>query len=159
MFRKCIVLGLFAALFLAPFATTGFAQDVNEAAMRLYNKGVQLLETGKGDAARQAFQTIVDKYPTGAYAKLAREGLDKPLVASITFKELKGISEKEVRKEFELANARLMVGRPYDEAASDQARSMLAQMMIKRKLVAKNIEVTAVDAPNNKKAVTITVVR
>jgi hypothetical protein len=155
MLRRFFVLSLFAAL----YVTAGLAQDVNEAAMRLYNKGVQLLESGKGDAARQAFQTIVDKYQNSAYAKLAHEGLDKPLVASITFKDLKGISEKEVRKQFELANARLMVGRPYDAAAGDQARQMLAQIMIKRKLVAKDITVTVADAPNNKKAVTITVVR
>jgi hypothetical protein len=154
MLRKFSVLALFAAF----FVTADFAQD-NPAAMQIYNKGVTLLETGKGDAARQAFQTIIDKYPTSAYAKLAHEGLDKPLVASITFKELKGISDREVRKQFELANARLMVGRPYDTDATDQARTMLAQMMIKRKLKAKDIAVAVADAPNNKKAVTITVVR
>ncbi len=107
MLRRFAVVALFAALFI----TAGFAQD-SAAAMQLYNKGVRLLETGKGDAARQAFQTIIDKYPASAYAKLAHEGMDKPLVASITFKELKGISAKEVLKQFELANARLMVGRP-----------------------------------------------
>jgi hypothetical protein len=163
MFRRFFVCALFTTLFsallAAPFATTGFAQDVNDDAMRLYNKGVQLLESGKGDAARQAFHTIIEKYPASAYAKLAQEGLDKPLVASITFKELKGLSAKEVLKQFELANARLMVGRPYDDAAGDQARTMLANMMIKRKLIAKNIEISLVDVPNNKKAVTITVVR
>jgi hypothetical protein len=154
MLRIFAVVALFAALFI----TTDFAQD-SEPAMQLYNKGVRLLESGKGDAARQAFQTIVDKYPTSAYAKLAHEGLDRPLVGSITFKDLKGISDKEVRKQFELANARLMVGRPYDADAGEQARTMLAQMMMKRKLKAKDITVTAADAPNNKKAVTITVVR
>jgi hypothetical protein len=46
-----------------------------------------------------------------------------------------------VRKQFELANARLMVGRPYQpDYAGDQARTMLAQMMIKRKLKAKDID-------------------
>lgn len=161
MFRRFFVRAFFAAILAAPLVTAGFAQDVNDAAMRLYNKGVQLLESGKGDAARQAFQTIIDKYPAGAYAKLAREGLDKPLVASITFKELKGLSAKEILKQFELANARLMVGRPYDDAAADQARTMMANMMIKRKLNigVKDVTITTVDAPNNKKAVTITVVR
>jgi hypothetical protein len=154
MLRRVFIGALFTALIIA----AGFAQD-SPAAMQLYNKGVQLLETGKGDAARQAFQTIIDKYPTSAYAKLAHEGLDKPLVASITFKDLQGISSKEILKQFELANARLMVGRPYDADAGEQARTMLAQMMIKRKLKAKDITVTVVDAPNNKKAVTITVVR
>src|SRR5271154_3586653 len=129
MLREVLVRALFAAV-----SITAVLAQANEDAMRLYNKGVQLLETGKGDAARQAFQTIIDKYPTDAYAKLAHEGMDKPLVASITYKELKGISEREIRKEFELANARLVVGRPFDVAAVDQARTMLAQMMIKRKL-------------------------
>jgi hypothetical protein len=167
MLRRFLVRALPAAfltafllpVFTAFFVTTGFTQDVNQEAMHLYNKGVQLLETGKGDAARQAFQTIVDKYPASAYAKLAHEGLDKPLVGSITFKDLKGISEKEVRKQFELANALLQVGRPFSADAADQARTMLAQIMIKRKLTAKDIAVAVVDAPNNKKAITLTVVR
>src|SRR6185312_16268756 len=100
-------------LIAALFTSFGVAQD-NEEAMQLYNRGVKLLDSGKGDAARADFQTIVDKYPTSAYAKLAHEGLDKPLVASITFKELKPLSEKEVRKQMEMGGARLMVGRPYE---------------------------------------------
>jgi hypothetical protein len=154
MFRRLLLATLFALL----SATAGFAQD-NPVAMQLYNKGVGLLESGKGDAARQAFQTIVDKYPTSAYAKLAHEGLDKPLIASVEFKELGKLSVKEVRKQFELANARLAVGRVWNTDADDQARTMLAQMMIKKKMTAKDIAVTVTDLPNNKKAVTLTVVR
>jgi hypothetical protein len=135
-----------------------YAQD-SPAAMALYNKGVNLLEAGKGDAARQAFQTIVDKYPTSAYTKLAHQELDKPLVGAVEFKDLGKLSVKEVRKQFELGNARLMVGRVWNAEADDQARTMLAQMMIKRKLVAKDIVVAVTDMPNNKKAVTLTVVR
>lgn len=143
---------------LALFTSFGFAQD-SEAAMQLYNKGVKLLDLGKGDAARQAFQTIIDKYPASAYAKLAHEGLDKPLVASIVFKDIAPLSEKEVRKQFELANARLMVGRPFEPDYGDQARTMLAQMMIKKKIKAKDIVVTTKDLPDHKLAVTITVVK
>jgi hypothetical protein len=149
---------VFAALFAALFVTTGFAQD-SAAAMQLYNKGVNLLEVGKGDAARQAFQTIVDKYPGSAYSKLAHEELDKPLVGSIVFKNLAPLSQKEVLKQFELANARLMVGRPYQPDYGDQARTMLAQMMIKRKVKAKDIAVTTRDLPNRKLEVTLTVVK
>jgi TolA-binding protein len=162
MLRLTLVLARFAALFVALFVavvvTTGFAHD-SPAAMQLYNKGVNLLEAGKGDAARQAFNTIVEKYPASAYSKLAHQELDKPLVGSVEFKELGKLSVKDVRKQFELANARLMVGRVWNMDADDQARTMLAQMMIKRKMVAKDITVTVVDLPNNKKAVTLTVVR
>jgi len=150
MLRIFVVLAL-----CAPF---GFAQD-SQAAMELYHKGQNLLEAGKGDAARQAFQTIVDKYPSSAYAKLAHEGLDKPLVGVITFKDLAPLSRKEVLKQFELANARLMVGRPYQPDYGDQAVTLLAQMMVKRKLKAKNILVTTKDLPNQKLEVTLTVVK
>jgi|ERR1700723_3306161 hypothetical protein len=149
---------LFAALFVAVLVTAGFAQD-SPAAMQLYNKGVNLLEVGKGDAARQAFQTIIDKYPASAYSKLAHEEMDKPLVAAIVFKNLAPLSQKEVLKQFELANARLMVGRPYQPDYGDQARTMLAQMMIKRKLKAKDITVTTKDLPDRKIEVTLTVVK
>jgi hypothetical protein len=134
------------------------AQD-SEAAMQLYNKGVRLLDSGKGDEARKAFQTIMKDYPTSAYSKLAKEGLDKPLVASITFVDIKPLSDKDVRKSYEAASARLMVGRVYSPEDGDQARTLLAQMMIKRKLKAKDIVVTAKDLPDKKVAVTITVVR
>ena len=82
--------------------------------MELYNKGVKQLDAGKGDDARKSFETIMKDYPTSAYAKLAKEGLDKPLVGSITFVDTKPLSDKEVRKQYELAGARLMVGRPYN---------------------------------------------
>jgi len=127
--------------------------------MQLYNKGVNLLEAGKGDAARQAFKTIIDKYPASAYTKLANEEMDKPLVAAIVFKNMAPLSQKEVLKQFELANARLMVGRPYQADYGDQARTMLAQMMIKRKLKAKDIAVTTKDLPDRKVEVTLTVVK
>jgi hypothetical protein len=149
---------LFAALFVTTFVATGFAQDSAEA-MQLYNKGVNLLELGKGDAARKAFQTIVDKYPSSAYSKLAHEELDKPLVAAIVFKNIAPLSQKEVLKQFELSNARLMVGRPYQADYGDQARTMLAQMMIKRKVKAKDITVTTKDLPERKLEVTMTVVK
>jgi hypothetical protein len=160
MFRLTFVLArfvLFAAFVVAP-VTTGFAQD-SAAAMQLYNKGVNLLEAGKGNAARQAFQTIIDKYPASAYAKLAHEEMDKPLVAAIEFKNLAPLSQKEVLKQFELANARLMVGRPYQPDYGDQARTMLAQMMIKRKVKAKDITVTTKELPDHKLEVTMTVVK
>ena len=139
-------------------AASAAAQD-NPAAMKLYNDGVSLLEAGKGDKARADFQEIVDKYPGSAYVKLAHEGLDKPLVVSIEFKELGKLSVKEVRKQYELANARLMVGRVWNPEAGEQARTMLAQMMVKRKMIAKDITVVAKDLPDNKKAVTLTVIR
>jgi hypothetical protein len=154
MLRRLFVL----ALFTAPVIATGFAQD-SPAAMQLYNKGVNLLEAGKGDAARQAFQTIIDKYPGSAYTKLAHEEMDKPLVGSILFKDVAPLSSKEVLKQFELGNARLMVGRPYQPDYGDQARTMLAQMMIKRKIKAKDITVTTKDLPNRKLEVTLTVVK
>ncbi len=158
MHRLFLVPAPVLALLVALPLSVGLAQD-NEEAMQLYNKGVKLLDIGKGDAARQAFQTIVDKYPTSAYAKLAHEGLDKPLVASIEFKNLAPLSEKEVRKQFELQNARLMVGRPYEPDYGDQARTMLAQMMIKKKIRAKDIVVTTKELPDRKLAVTVTVVK
>jgi hypothetical protein len=142
---------------LALLACPALAQD-SQAAMELYNKGVKQLDAGKGDDARKSFQTIVKDYPTSAYAKLAKEGLDKPLVGSVEFVDIKPLSDKEVRKQFELANARLMVGRPYSPDDGDQARTLLAQMMLKRKMKAKDISVTAKDLPDHKVAVTITVV-
>lgn len=149
---------LFAALVAALFVNAGFAQDSPEA-MALYNKGVNLLETGKGDAARKAFNTILEKYPASAYSKLAHQELDKTLVGSVEFKELGKLSEKEVRKQLELANAQLQVGRVWKEEAGTQAVSMIAQMMVKRKMFAKNIEVTHKDLPDKKIAVTLTVIR
>jgi hypothetical protein len=143
---------------LALFASFAFAQD-SPAAMELYNKGVGLLEAGKGEAARHAFQTIIDKYPTSAYSKLAHQEMDKPLVASIVFKNLAPLSQKEVMKQFELANARLMVGRPYQPDYGEQARTMLAQMMVKKKVRAKDIVVTTKDLPDRKLEVTVTVVK
>lgn len=154
MLNRFFVLPLLAAL----LAAAGFAQD-NPAAMQLYNKGVNLLEAGKGDAARVAFHTIVDKYPESAYSKLAHQELDKVLVASVDFKELGKLSVKEVRKQFELANARLAVGRVWNTEAGAQAVTMLANMMIKRKMMAKDIKVTTQDLPDLKIAVTLTVIR
>jgi hypothetical protein len=142
---------------LALLACPAFAQD-SAAAMELYNKGVKQLDAGKGDDARKSFQAIVKDYPTSAYAKLAKEGLDKPLVGSITFVDIKPLSSKEVIKQYELAGARLMVGRPYSPDDGDQAGTLLAQMMLKRKMKAKDITVTAKDLPDHKMAVTITVV-
>src|ERR1700679_1014371 len=113
MLTRILVFARIAAILAALSAAAAFAQD-SPAAMALYNKGVNLLETGKGDAARQAFNTIVDKYPASAYAKLAHQELDKPLVGSVDFKELGKLSVKEVRKQFELANARLIAGRVWN---------------------------------------------
>jgi hypothetical protein len=138
-------------------AWPALGQD-SQAAMELYNKGVKQLDAGKGDDARKSFQTIVKDYPTSAYAKLAKEGLEKPLVGSITFVDIKPLSDKDVRKQYELAGARLMVGRPYSPDDGDQARTLLAQMMLKRKMKAKDITVTAKDLPDHKVGVTITVV-
>jgi hypothetical protein len=145
-------------LVFALLAGPALAQD-SEAAMQLYNKGVKQLDAGKGDDARKSFQAIMKDYPASAYARLAKEGLDKPLVASIQFVDIKPLSDKEVRKQFELANARLMVGRPYSADDGLQAQTLLAQMMMKRKMKAKDITVVAKDLPDRKVAVTITVVR
>lgn len=144
-------------LVLALLSVSAAAQDSPEA-MQLYNKGVRLLETGKGDDARKTFQAIMKDYPTSAYAKLAKEGLDKPIVASVDFVDIKPLSEKEVRKYFENANARLMVGRVWDPGDGDQARNLLIQIMVKKKLRAKEIQVTSKDLPDKKVAVTIKVV-
>jgi hypothetical protein len=143
-------------LVLALFSGPAFAQD-SEEAMQLYNKGVKQLDAGKGDDARKSFETIIKEYPKSAYARLAKEGLDKPLVASIEFVDAKPLSDKEIRKQFELSGARLMVGRPYNADDGDQARTLLAQMMLKRKIKAKDIIVTSKDLPDRKVAVTITV--
>ena len=51
-----------------------------------------------------------------------------------------------------------MVGRVYNPDDGDQARTLLAQMMLKRKLRAKDIQVTAKDLPDKKVAVTIKVI-
>ncbi|HEX3876449.1 MAG TPA: POTRA domain-containing protein [Bryobacteraceae bacterium] len=134
-----------------------FAQDSPEA-MSLYNKGVKLLDDGKGEDARKSFETILKDYPSSAYAKLAKEGLAKPLVASIEFVDTKPLSEREIRKMFETANARLRVGRPYNPDDGDEARRLLAQLMLKRKLRAKDITVTAKDLPDRKVDVKITVI-
>jgi hypothetical protein len=75
------------------------------------------------------------------------------------FKNLAPLSSKEVLKQFALANARLMVGRPFQPDYGDQARTMLAQMMIKRKLKAKDITVATKDLPDHKVEVTLTVVK
>ena len=133
------------------------AQDSPQA-MELYNKGVKELDAGKGEDARKNFETILKQYPTSAYAKLAKEGLAKPLVASVDFIDIQPLSQKEVRKAFENANARLMVGRPYNPDDSEEARRLLAQLMIKKKLRAKDITVTAKNIDDNKVAVTVTVV-
>ena len=146
-----------ALLILALLAGPALAQD-SEQAMQLYNKGVRQLEMGKGEDARKSFEAILKDYPTSAYAKLAKEGLAKPLVASIQLVDIHPLSEKEIRKYFENANARLMVGRVYDQEAADQARTMLAQLMLRKKLRAKDITVTAKDLPDRKIAVTITVI-
>ena len=147
-------------LVLALFAGGAFAQD-SEAAMQLYNKGVRLLDSGKGDDARKAFQAIVKDYPTSAYSKLAKEGLDKPLIGSVEFVDIKPLSEKEVRKAYEAAGA-MAVGRVYRPEDGEQARTLLAQMMMKKKMKTKDIKainVTAKDLPDKKMAVTIAVVR
>jgi hypothetical protein len=145
---------LFLALLGAPAL---IAQDSPQA-MQLYNKGVQQLEAGKGEDARKNFETILKDYPTSAYAKLAKEGLAKPLVDAIQFVDIKPLSDKEVRKFYENANARLMVGRPYDPDDTEQARNLLAQLMIKKKLRARAIDITSKNLPDNKVAVIITVV-
>ncbi len=144
-------------LLLSLLALPMAAQD-SEEAMQLYNKGVKQLDAGKGDDARRTFETILKEYPTSAYSKLAKEGLAKPLVGSIEFRDIKPLSDKEVRKAFENAGARLMVGRPYSADASDQAVTLLAQTMMKRKLRAKDIKVTTQDLPDKKVAVILTVI-
>lgn len=146
---------LLVALLSAPALL--LAQDSPEA-MQLYNKGVKLLDAGKGDEARKTFDDILKDYPTSAYAKLAKEGLSKPLVASLDFVDIKPLSEHEVRKLFENANARLLPGHVYSPDDHDQARTLLAQLMLKKKMRAKDITVTTKELPDRKVAVTVTVV-
>ena len=143
---------------MALLAVPVLAQD-SEAAMQLYNKGVKQLDSGKGDDARRTFETIIKDYPTSAYAKLAKEGLDKPLTGAIEFKDTAPLSEKEIHKYFEMANARLMVGRPYDAEAGEQAKSLLIQMMVKKRMRAKDVTVATHDMPDHKVGVVITVVK
>lgn len=145
------------AVVCAAVAVAGFAQD-SEDAMRLYNQGVKLLDQGKGDSALETFKTIIEKYPNSAYARLAREGLEKPIIASIEFRDLKPLSEKEVRKHLEMSNAGLRVGRAYDPEFADQAKTLIAQMMVKKKVKAKDISVTTREEPGKKVAVIITVI-
>lgn len=133
------------------------AQDSPEA-MQLYNKGVKQLDGGKGDDARKTFDEIIKDYPNSAYARLAKEGLAKPLVASLDFVDIKPLSEREVRKVFEAANARILPGHIYSPDDHDQARTILAQLMLKKKLRAKDITVTTKELPDRKVAVTVTVV-
>jgi outer membrane protein assembly factor BamA len=146
---------LFVLAFLAGAAV---AQD-SEAAMQLYNKGVKLQDAGKGDDARKTFQAIIKEYPASAYSKLAKEGLERPLIASVEFKDVKPLSEKEIRKTFEIANAHMIVGHVYDADYADETRRLLAQMMVKRKIKAKDVTVTAKELPDRKYAVTITIVK
>lgn len=146
---------LLFALLAAPALT--FAQD-NPEAMQLYNKGVKQLDAGKGDDARKSFDEIIKQYPNSAYAKLAKEGLAKPLVASVDFVDIKPLSEKEVRKAFEAANAAMQPGHVYAPENGDQARTILAQLMLKKKLRAKDITVSAKELPDRKMAVTVTVI-
>ena len=143
---------------MALLAAPALAQD-SEAAMQLYNKGVKQLDTGKGDDARRTFEGIIKDYPTSAYAKLAKEGLDKPLTGAIEFKDTAPLSEKEIKKYLELAGARLMVGRPYDAEAGEQAKTLLIQMMVKKKMRAKDVTLVTRDMPDHKVGVTITVVK
>lgn len=126
--------------------------------MELYNKAVKQLDAGKGDDARQNFEAILKDYPTSAYARLAKEGLAKTIIATVDFVDIKPLSEKDVRKYFENAQARLMPGRPYNPDDGDQARTLLAQMMMKKKIRAKDIKVTSKALPDNKVAVTVTVI-
>ncbi len=145
-------------LILALLTGPALAQDSAEA-MKLYNNGVRLLDAGKGEDARKSFQTIIKDYPSSAYSRLAKEGLDKPIIASVEFKDLKPLSEKEVRKYFEAAAARLMPGHIYAAEDGEQAKTLLAQMMIKKKMKAKDITITAKELPDKKFAVTVTIIR
>jgi hypothetical protein len=52
-----------------------------------------------------------------------------------------------------------MVGRPYQPDYGEQARTMLAQLMVKKKVRAKDIVVTTKDLPDRKLEVTVTVVK
>lgn len=146
---------LLFALLAAP--ALSFAQD-NPEAMQLYNKAVKQLDAGKGEDARKTFDEILKDYPTSAYAKLAKEGISKPLVASVDFVNIKPLSEKEVRKAFELANAGMQPGHIYAVENGDQARTILAQLMLRKKLRAKDITVSAKELPDRKMAVTVTVI-
>jgi hypothetical protein len=143
-------------LALALLSAPALAQDSAEA-MQLYNKGVKQLDAGKGDDARKTFQSIIKDYPSSAYSKLAKEGMERPLIESITFADIHPLSEKEARHAFEAAN--LTAGHVYTSEYNDQARNLVAQLMVKRKIRAKDIAVTTKELPDHKVAMTINVVR
>lgn len=138
----------------------GFAQD-NKDASELYNKAIQLIQAGKAPQGRDLLKQILEKYPGTAYAKLAKDSVDQPIIVSITYKDTSPLSEHEIKKRFELANAGLMVGKLYQQEGVDQARNLIAAMLIKKKVQnkIKDIVISAKDEGDHKMAVTVEVVK
>ena len=137
-----------------------FAQDNAKDAASLYNKGIQLIEAGKAPQGRDLLRQVMEKYPGTAYAKLAKDSVDQPIIVSIAFKDVSPLSEREIKKRFELANAGLMVGKLYQQEAVDQARNLIAGLIVKKKAKnVKDVAITAKDEGDHKMAVTVEVVK
>ena len=143
-------------------AFTAFPQDKGgQEASALYNKGIQLIEAGKAPQGRTVLKELIEKYPGTAYAKLAKENVDQPIVASITYKDVSPLSEHEIKKRFELANAQLMVGKLFQQEGVDQARTLIAQLILKKKAQNKvqDVVITSKDTGEHQMAVTIEIVK
>lgn len=142
-------------------ALTVPAADKNQDASALYNKGIQLIEAGKAQQGRDALKQVIEKYPGTAYAKLAKESVDQPIIVSITYKDVSPLSEHEIKKRFELANAQLMVGKLYQQEGVDQARTLIAQLIVKHhaQTKVKDVQITAKDTGDHQMAVTVEIVR
>jgi hypothetical protein len=151
----------FFCLALLGFALAASPQGKGEDAGQLYNKAIQLIELGKSPQGRTILKEVMDKYPGTAYAKLAKESLDKPIVASITYKEVSPLSSHEIKKRLELANAQLMVGKLYQQEGVDQARNLIVALIVKKKeqTKVKDVLINAVDTGDHQMAVTIEIVK
>lgn len=152
----------FLCLTLLGCAAFGFAQDkAGGDAATLYNKGIQLIEAGKAPQGRTVLKELIEKYPDTRYAKLAKDSVDQPIIVSIDFHEVSPLSEREIKKRLELANAQLMVGKLYQQEGVDQARTLIAGLIVKKKAQnkVKDVVITAKDTGDHKMAVTVEVVK
>ena len=142
-------------------ALTAFSADKPEDAAALYNKGIQLIEAGKAQQGRDVLRQVLEKYPGTAYAKLAKDSVDQPIIVSIAYKDVSPLSEHEIKKRLELANAQLMVGKLYQQEGVDQARNLIAALIIKHKdqRKVKDVVITAKDTGDHKMAVTVEITK
>ncbi len=151
----------FFCVALLGFTLTAYPQAKGEDAGQLYNKAIQLIESGKSPQGRLMLKEVLEKYPGTAYAKLAKESIDKPIIASITYKDVSPLSPHEIKKRLELANAQLMVGKLYQQEGVDQARNLIAALIVKKKEQnkVKDLIINATDTGDHQMAVTIEVVK